>query len=355
MLRTVTKKKFAIQMLFGLTVLSLAIFGKMQAQQSGHISVDSEVDKSTINIGDLISYRVMVKHSEDVQVIWPSLASNLGAFEIRDYQVKDRVRQDGLIVEETEYTISTFDTGAYIIPPVILEYSLAGADSSVQQIQTEPLEIYVKSLLPSEEGDIRGLKPQAELPRDWRLLILYGALGLLALLVLAALVWHFKFRKKGQPFFSKPAPPPRPPHEIAFAQLRALEQAGLFDKGEIKTYFSELSDILRRYIAALYQFDAMEKTTFEILDHLSGSEKARPHLKMLEKTLETCDLAKFAKYQSSREESLEALNKVYAFVKATKPQPVAPEKEQGTGTNEQTEDGKQPAPASPKMQEAATE
>ena len=342
-------KRNLLSAFMGLLYMPLA---GLHAQQNGQISVDSQVDKSTINIGDLISYRVMVTHSEDVQVMWPSLASNLGAFEIRDYQVKEPRQQDGLIVEETEYTISTFDTGAYIIPPVILEYALSASDSSLEQIQTEPLEIYVKSLLPSEEGDIRGLKPQVELPRDWRIIALYGALGLLALLIIAALIWHFKFRKKGESFFSKPAPPPRPPHEIAFERLRALEQAALFEKGEVKTYYSELSDIFRHYLAGIFGFDAMEKTTFEIVDHLAGKRQAHPHATLLQETLDICDLAKFAKYQSSREESVAAMAKVYDYVKATKPPPATEEPATGIAA---AGNGDSSVPVKTKMQEATTE
>lgn len=293
------------------------------AQESGFISVDSEVDKSTITIGDLIEYKVTAKHAPNVQIFWPSLGSNLGAFEIRDYQVKDPYKADGLIFEEIQYTVSTFDTGAYIIPPVILEYALAGADSLMQQLQTEPLEIYVKSLLPSEEGDIRGLKAQAELPRDWRMLILYISIGIGLLVLIAVLIWYFRFRKKGKGLFTKPAPPPRPPHEVALEALAALEAEKLFENGQAKEYYSRLSDILRTYLSGIYHFDAMESTTYEIIGHLSENGQANNHLSTLDNLLDLCDLAKFAKYESTPEESVSVIKDVYTFVEATKPKVVS--------------------------------
>jgi hypothetical protein len=292
------------------------------AQESGFISVDSEVDKSTITIGDLIEYKVIVKHAPEVQVFWPSLGSNLGAFEIRDYQVKDPYEADGLIFEEIQYTVSTFDTGAYIIPPIILEYALAGADSLRQQLQAEPLEIYVRSLLPSEEGDLRALKPQAEMPRNWRLLMLYIALGVGLLILIFGLIWYFRFRKKGEGLFSKPAPPPRPPHEIALEELARLEAEKLFENGKPKEYYSRLSDILRTYLGGVYHFDAMESTTYEIVSHLSENGQASSHLSTLDNVLDLCDLAKFAKYESTPEESVSAIKDIYAFVEATKPKEV---------------------------------
>lgn len=317
---------FVIRTLSGLGgfLFALALFAIPSAamgQENAAIQVNSEIDRSTITIGDLVHYRVMVQHAPEVEVIWPSLGANLGAFEIRDYAVKPPREQNDLIFEETEYTISTFDTGRFIIPPIILEYALAG-DSLRQKIQTAPLELNVRSLLPSEDTDILGLKPQAVLPRDMRLLLLYAAAGLLLIFLAALAVWYFKFRKKGRLPFARPEPPPRPAHEVALEALQALETEKLFEKGEVKAYYSRLSDILRAYIGRLYGCPALEMTTHELLQHLAAAANFNHQLAAAEAVLNVSDLAKFAKYESNADEGAATLQRVYAIVEATRPRPV---------------------------------
>lgn len=318
-----------------LSILILALLvvltaAAVQAQDDalGEIRVESGVDKSTMTIGELVTYSVRAIHTPDVQVIWPSLASNLGAFEIRDYLVHEPDRQGDEIVEKIEYTISTFDTGAYVIPPIILEYRVAG-DSASHRLQTEPLEIYVRSLKPSEEGDIRGLKPQAVIPRDWKLLMLYIAAGVLSVGLIWALVWYFKFRKKGEPLFARPQEPPRPAHEVAIEALQQLEQEQLFEKGEVKRYFSRLADILRVYLRARFDFDAMEMTTREITEQLTTLQEFPDLAERVSAVLKVCDLAKFAKYRSSVDESRSSLTAIRDIVESTRPKPILPEEADG--------------------------
>lgn len=309
------------------TLLLFLLLGAqpLPAQQSGQIEVSSEVDRSTIRIGDLINYRVTVRHAPDVTVIWPSLGSNLGAFEIREYEVEPERRVDGWLVATTRYTISTFDTGSFIIPPLVLEYAV-GEDSALAQLQTEPLQIYVESMKPSEADGIRGLKPQAEVPRDWRLVALYSGAGLLLLLLVALAIWYFRYRRRGLSPFARPAPPPRPAHEVALEALRRLQQAQLPEKGEIKSYFIQLSDVLRRYLAGRFGFAAMELTTVELSQHFAGTDAlSEAQQSQLLDVLELADMVKFAKFPAPAQACHDAFATVQGFVEATKPRPVMSE------------------------------
>ena len=66
---------------FALFVLAAFLFllpGTIQGQEK--ISLATSVDKSTITIGDLITYTVAVSRDPQVQVKMPSLGENLGGF-----------------------------------------------------------------------------------------------------------------------------------------------------------------------------------------------------------------------------------------------------------------------------------
>jgi hypothetical protein len=83
--------------------------------------------------------------------------------------------------------------------------------------------------------------------------------------------------------------------------LNNLEKKELWQKGEIKAYYSELTDIARNYIEEAIQIPAMESTTSELIE---GLRKASLKKKMtlsketienLEQVLRQADLVKFAK------------------------------------------------------------
>jgi hypothetical protein len=58
------------------------------------------------------------------------------------------------------------------------------------------------------------------------------------------------------------------PIEKATVLLNNLEKKELWQKGEIKAYYSELTDIARNYIEEAIQIPAMESTTSELIEGL---------------------------------------------------------------------------------------
>jgi hypothetical protein len=91
------------------------------------------------------------------------------------------------------------------------------------------------------------------------------------------------------------------PIEKATGLLQQLEQKHLIEKGEIKSYYSELTDIARIYIEEAIHIPAMESTTSELIDALriaASKQKlslAPETVENLEKVLRQADLVKFAK------------------------------------------------------------
>jgi hypothetical protein len=75
----------------------------------------------------------------------------------------------------------------------------------------------------------------------------------------------------------------------------------LWQKGEVKSYYSELTDIARTYIEEEINIPAMESTTSELIVNLRNTAKqkklklSQETLQNLEKVLKQADLVKFAK------------------------------------------------------------
>lgn len=298
--------------------------------QESPVTVESRIDKSMITIGDTVRYHVRLTRAENVKVQWPALGANLGAFEIRDYDKPDPRKAKGRIVEEISYTISTFDTGRFEIPPLTIAYQTP-PDTSWRQLPTEELEIYVASMRPSQDGDIRDIKSPWELPRDWKMIALAAGIGALVLL-LAGIGYYFWRKRQGKNLLPAKREPARPAHEIALEALRRLRESDLLATGKIKEYYVALSEIVRRYIEGRYFVPALELTTGELMGNLQTVTLETSAKEKLRDLLESSDLVKFAKYAPAPEEHERAFMQAEAFVETTKLMMLEPENGQLTPT-----------------------
>lgn len=287
-----------------------------QGTAESPISVESRIDKSKITIGDTVRYTVRLTHDPQVRVRWPALGANLGRFEIRDYHKPDPRKAKGRIIEEIAYTISTFDTGRFEIPPLAVDYQ-APPDTAWRTLQTEKLEIYVASILPSEAGDIRDIKSPLELPRDWNLIIRIG-LAVVGILLLAGVGYYLWRRHQGKGLLPERKEPERPAHEAALESLRRLRESDLLATGQIKAFYVELSEIIRRYIEGRYFVAALEQTTGELMENLQAASLETEATETLRELLEISDLVKFAKYEPAAEEHERAMQLAESFIEMTK-------------------------------------
>ena len=197
------------------------------------ISLATSVDRSTITIGDLITYSVTVSRDPEVQVQMPSLGENLGGFEIRDYTVHDPQKQAGRILDRVDYIISTFEVGEFEIPPIKSSYTLPG-ENEKDSLKTESIKIVVESVKPSEEGDIREIRPPWEIPYNWKPVFMLGGIVFLGLLAVVVLIWVVRKRRRGEALLPRKAAPLRPPHEVAYEALQQLAESDLLAKGKHK-------------------------------------------------------------------------------------------------------------------------
>ena len=112
---------------------------------------------------------------------------------------------------------------------------------------------------------------------------------------------------------------PDPAHVIAFRQLKALKEDKLSEKGEIKGYYTRLTEIVRIYLENRFSIYSMELTTVETLAELrkTGFKEDESYRK-LRTVLTGADLVKFAKYNPEQSEN--ELQFIYAwdYVDATK-------------------------------------
>jgi len=276
------------------------------------ISARARVDSTHYLLGDRIAVHVELRHMRGL-TIQPLVGDTIGGFAVLD--------QSGLqpttdTTSRAEFVLARYDSGDAAIPPLPFLFFLPG-DTTSHVALTNALVVTVHTVPPDTSSDIKDVKPVMSLPLAWEDMVLYGG-GLLVLAALAYLGYRLWKKKQRKPGEGEYVPPDRPAHIIAMEELGRLKGKKLWQQGHVKQYYSELTEILRRYFENRYKLPALEETTDEIM---VGLKRLRPGSELLsstEKVLRTADLVKFAKHQPGVSEHEESLAAVYTFVDRTK-------------------------------------
>jgi hypothetical protein len=284
-------------------------------------SARARLDSTTFLLGDRIIVHVDLRHSRGL-TLQPLVGDSINGFTV--------LGQSGLqnITDTTalaEFVLAKYDSGTAVIPALPFMFFLPG-DTASHVTMTNELQVTINTVPPDTTKDIKDLKPIMSLPIAWEDVATYGGIGLVVL-ALAYLGYRYWKKRKAASGDAAYAPPPRAAHIIAMDELGALKAKQLWQQGHVKEYYSELTEILRRYFENRYTLPALEETTDEIMD---GLRKLRPGAELLHSTeavLRMADLVKFAKHNPSTTEHEQSLESVYVFVDRTKivdMTPVAP-------------------------------
>jgi hypothetical protein len=304
----------------GLFILSLLIPAFSSLMMAQEVSVTATLDTSRIFIGDQVNYTVTVEQPAGLVLGLKPLKDTLaGSLEILAGPETDTLILPGDRLRYTgRYVVTSFDSGRYEIPPYYAELS---DRNGIKRYYSDYsfLEVVRVKIAPQDTS-----AAIFDIIDPYRAPVTIGELlpWILLAIVTAAAVWGVvllfrKLRKK------KTAPEiiinPDPAHVIAFRELEQLKSEQLWQKGEIKLYYSRLTEILRRYLENRYQVYSLEMTTAETLDVLvkSGFRRDEQYSR-LKSVLTGADLVKFAKYKPEPLENDQYYNDAWNFVDATR-------------------------------------
>jgi hypothetical protein len=318
-------KRIVVQITVVLIVALLA--GTVLAQGGPEVVVSAEVDRETITVGDRIVYTARAEHDKDLVVDFPQLASTWGDFEVLSQRpLQPGKDSQGRVITGKEYVITAFTVGGHTTPPLRVSY--LDRQGQTQEITTDPIRITITSVLTGTEGvtstlDIRDLKPQAELPRDWSWLLWAGLASLALALAILALLW-FMARRRKRAGATAPAAVVdlRPPEEIAYKELERIAGLQLVGQGRFKEHYTLTADCLRRYAEGIYGIPAMDRTTEEFYAALRWARVDGQQVRLFKGFLDESDLVKFAKYVPPVEEAQEAVPRARYIIDVTKPKRV---------------------------------
>ncbi|HEY4617334.1 MAG TPA: hypothetical protein VIH09_03990 [Flavobacterium sp.] len=279
-------------------LLSTAIF----AQQK---RLETSIDTTKNKIG--AEFKLTIKTSVDTlsKVVFPNL-KNIGALEvIRSYPI-DTVKNDDRYELIKKYGLTQFDSGKYSIPSI--KIFINSKPYMTDSLLVEVANVQVDTLK-QKMYDIKGITPVKSSLGDWWKYLLVLAL----ILGIGALVYWFVKKQQKKKIEEEVY---KTPIEKATSLLNSLEKKELWQKGEVKEYYSELTDIARNYIEEAIEIPAMESTTSELILGLRAASVrkkmtvSQETIQNLERVLKQADLVKFAKSKPLDYEIEEDKNKI---------------------------------------------
>ncbi|RMG61237.1 MAG: hypothetical protein D6722_19915 [Bacteroidetes bacterium] len=326
-----------------MSILWLAGWAPHLSAQS--LSATLRADTTTLRIGEPLPVSLSVPFDPALEMVWPTLTEGkIGGMDIIDRSGLDTIGKAGRQVLIEHFTLMAFDSGRYELPGLEIGYRRA-TDTSLRQIRSNGLAIDIFTVAVDTTQDIRPIKGVAQTPITLAEVLRIALLVLAILAAIGGLVWWLRRRaRRPKSEVAVPAPPPVPPYDIAMRELARLEAERLWQNGDMKGYYSGLSEILRRYMEGLFGFPAMESVTHTIIRELSQRGLSARQVEAMRYLLEQADLAKFAKFRPESDENLAAMDKARDFVKDTKTWGKAPAAEASVDPTQTPPQAETPAP-----------
>lgn len=268
-------------------LLLLLFIGSLEAQ------VKTSVDTTTIKIGEELILTLEVESDSTSTIIF-SEGQTFQPLELLESYAADTTQNDLKIKLIKKFGLTQFDSGSYIIPQqkVLINDKVFFSDSLAVRVNAV--------MVDTTKQKLYDIKPIIELKKSQS----FGSMFwwvLIILTIVACIIYLIIWRKKTHENDLNEVQ--IAPYEKAKRALEKLDEKHYFENNKIKSFYSELTFVLRQYLNEKVYNQSLESTTDELLEALrtlSNSKKIdlkNETLKKIESTLKRADLVKFAKSQ----------------------------------------------------------
>lgn len=282
------------------------------------IVVSAAIDSTTLFIGDQTDLHLRATCEVGQQVQWPMLEEQLiPGIEIVDRTIIDTTTLgDGRVQYNQYITLTSFEDSLFYIAPLPFtsqEDTFWSESMTLNVIQ--PFEMDTTDIAIT---DIKGIY---KAPIWW-----WGIFRwvLLALAIIGIgvggyfLITYLRSRYSDSQTTILPTEPLRPAEEVALEKLDIIREQKIWQKGQTKEYHTQLTDVVREYIARRFDISSTEQTSVETLSAIKPLLNDKRELyEQLRKMLSLADLVKFAKWTATPDENEQSLRNAYTFVKET--------------------------------------
>lgn len=248
---------------------------------------NASVDKQKILLGEQFHLELKGLYPES-RIDWPVLDS-LDHFEILDRSSIDTQRSVSGVQLTQSFTLTSFDSGRWQIPPMQLGLARTAA-INIDVVFSSPFD-------PSQPyHDVKEIiEVQPPIASKW-----YWYLVFALLLVALFLLFFPRGRKKEKREFVS--------DEGAYrSAMKGLDRLKSREQPDAKEFYTELVDIFRTYLQRRRNIQSFSKTTDDLSVQISALNIPRDEYQELVQTLRLSDMAKFARFQPPSSENAAAV------------------------------------------------
>ena len=222
------------------------------------------------------------------------LLDQFNSFEIIDFSVMDTIIVDSSKYLKYKLNITSWESGTY-------KFENLGSSKKI-----------IVSEIETNENEIKQIKENLKISFN---LIDYWIYISIVLILAIIYIISKKYLKKTERVLEIVEKEVKlEPIELTINKLEILKNEKLWEKDEINLHFTKASNIIRKYLELKFNFSALEIPTADILLKYKEFNQDDFSIKMLNKILLSCELAKFAKNQPDKSEILTHLENCKDFV-----------------------------------------
>ena len=299
-------------------------FGVCRAEERvSPVAATVHMIKSKIRIGDEVRLLVQVDRPRKFKILPLDPKINVAPFEIKSIDGAPVVKGQNRIQEIYGVTLTVFEIGDLKIPSFSIRYE--DGQGNAGEAKTEPVSVKVVSIGKklTDKDDIRPIKGPVSLDLEHFKDVLLSLTVFLLSVLLIVLIILRRIRE------SKNLESRKPIHERVKIELNRLKDQGFLEEKNYKAYYSEFSNILRRYLERRFTIEALDRTSTEILEELKSASLSGDITGKIAEVLNESDLVKFAKFAPNYELSGQLENMLSEIVESTTPDPKEHPREHG--------------------------
>ena len=292
------------------------------------VTVDAKIDSLEILIGEQTRLSLQVSMDAKQHAVFPLFEDTL----VRGIEIIEKSRPDSQFLNKgnrllitQDYIVTSFDSALYYIPPMEVM-----VDNQPYASNSLALKVYSMPVDTANVDQFFGPKDNMKVPFVWSDWIALIACIVLIIPIGILMVYLVKRLRDNQPIIRKVKVEPKlPAHQTAMNEIERIKAEKIWQKGESKAYYTELTDVIRTYIVERFNFNALEMTSSEIIDHLL-EVKDKKEIEELKELFVTADLVKFAKHDPLMNENDANLVSAIDFINETKQEEPEDQKPQPT-------------------------
>jgi len=274
------------------------------------------LSRDSISVGELSDFQWQLSLPTGTKVLQmpvvpDSMTSGIEVVKKKDIITEKKGSRD---IYKQQFSVSAYDSGYFAIPALSATFL---QDNDTVEILSDSLMLYCTTVPVDTTKAVKDIKDIYEVEGktswNWLWYLLAGVL-----IAAAGVCLYFRLRKK------KPVIPVEEivwinPAEVALTALRKMQESRSWFSVSPKDFYTELVEILRKYLIYSRGIQAEEMLSSELIDAVTKVQLPAESIHTLRGILNVADMAKFARFRPEPGQYEKSVSDAITFVIDTKP------------------------------------